>query len=46
MATISVGDAAPLFEGVDQNNRTINLENLRGKKVILYFYPKVDHFYL
>lgn len=40
MATISVGDAAPLFEGVDQNNRTINLENLRGKKVILYFYPK------
>ncbi|MDC1105177.1 thioredoxin-dependent thiol peroxidase [Prolixibacteraceae bacterium] len=40
MATISVGDVAPNFEGVDQNNRIINLESLRGKKVILYFYPK------
>ncbi|QZE14796.1 thioredoxin-dependent thiol peroxidase [Halosquirtibacter laminarini] len=40
MTTISIGDVAPSFEGVDQNNRIINSESLRGKKVILYFYPK------
>jgi peroxiredoxin Q/BCP len=31
---------APPFEGVDQNGNTIRLQDLRGRKVILYFYPK------
>lgn len=33
---------APPFEGTDQNGNLIRLQDLRGKKVILYFYPKDD----
>ncbi len=40
MATIKVGDFAPLFRGLNQNEKEISLESFRGKKVILYFYPK------
>lgn len=39
---LSVGAAAPDFEASDQNGHTIRLSDLRGKKVILYFYPKDD----
>ncbi len=39
---LSVGAAAPDFEASDQNGHTIRLSELRGKKVILYFYPKDD----
>lgn len=31
---------APLFSGVNQNGETISLASFKGKKVILYFYPK------
>jgi peroxiredoxin Q/BCP len=37
---LKIGDQAPLFEGKDQNGKTVKLEDYRGKKVILYFYPK------
>jgi thioredoxin-dependent peroxiredoxin len=36
------GDKAPAFEGMDQNGNSISLAALKGKKVILYFYPKDD----
>ncbi len=36
------GDKAPVFEGVDQNGKTVSLNDFKGKKVILYFYPKDD----
>lgn len=36
------GDKAPLFEGRDQNGSKVSLADLRGKTVILYFYPKDD----
>lgn len=39
---LKVGDKAPYFEGIDQNGNTVNLNDLAGKKVILYFYPKDD----
>lgn len=39
---LHVGDPAPLFEGKDQNGNTVKLSDLRGKKVVLYFYPKDD----
>ncbi|HAS40866.1 MAG TPA: thioredoxin-dependent thiol peroxidase [Microscillaceae bacterium] len=39
---LKVGDKAPLFEGKDQNGNDIKLEDYKGKKVILYFYPKDD----
>lgn len=33
------GDAAPAFETKDADGNTWSLEALRGKRVILYFYP-------
>jgi peroxiredoxin Q/BCP len=38
--SLKVGDKAPYFEGVDQNGNTINLDQYKGKKLVLYFYPK------
>ncbi len=40
MKHLKVGDKAPEFEGIDQEARTIRLEDFKGKKVVLYFYPK------
>jgi peroxiredoxin Q/BCP len=37
---IKEGDKAPQFEGINQNGKKISLESFRGKKLILYFYPK------
>lgn len=34
------GDKAPEFSGKDQNGAPISLSNYKGKKLILYFYPK------
>ena len=36
------GDKAPEFSARDAEGKTISLKDLRGKKVILYFYPKDD----
>ena len=40
MEQLKIGDKAPLFNGIDQNNQPISLEAYKGKKVVLYFYPK------
>ncbi|WP_109829896.1 thioredoxin-dependent thiol peroxidase [Reichenbachiella versicolor] len=40
MTTLKAGDKAPEFEGVIQDGSTIKLSDYKGKKVILYFYPK------
>lgn len=37
---LSVGDMAPDFTSTDQNGRQIKLSDFRGKKVVMYFYPK------
>jgi thioredoxin-dependent peroxiredoxin len=42
MTTLKAGDSAPLFSATDQHENVISLESLKGKKVILYFYPKDD----
>ena len=34
------GDKAPDFSGRNEKGETVSLKDLRGKKVILYFYPK------
>lgn len=39
---LNIGDKAPEFEGKDQQGNTVKLSDYRGKKVILYFYPKDD----
>ena len=40
MATLQAGDLAPLFTAKNQNGETVSLTDYKGKKVILYFYPK------
>lgn len=40
MAILKEGDKAPNFSGVDQNGESLSLDMYKGKKVILYFYPK------
>ena len=42
MINLNIGDVAPDFELADQNGKKIRLSKLRGKKVVLYFYPKDD----
>jgi peroxiredoxin Q/BCP len=37
---LKVGDKAPDFSAKDQDGKQISLSALKGKKVILYFYPK------
>jgi len=40
MTHLKTGDNAPEINSVDQNGDTITLEQFKGKKVVLYFYPK------
>ncbi len=40
MTHLKPGDKAPYFKGVDQNGNEISLDDFKGKKLILYFYPK------
>ena len=37
---LAVGDKAPEFSVNDQDENVVNLADYRGKKVVLYFYPK------
>jgi peroxiredoxin Q/BCP len=39
---IKEGDAAPEFESRDAEGNPVKLSDLRGRKVVLYFYPKDD----
>lgn len=40
MTNLKEGDKAPNFSVVNQDNQLLTLENFKGKKLILYFYPK------
>jgi thioredoxin-dependent peroxiredoxin len=40
--TLKAGDPAPDFALPDQDGHTVSLSGLRGRKVVLYFYPKAD----
>lgn len=37
-----IGEMAPDFEAVTDSGETLRLSDLRGKRVVLYFYPKDD----
>lgn len=37
---LSIGDQAPDFTVNDQSGNPVSLSDYRGKKVVLYFYPK------
>jgi peroxiredoxin Q/BCP len=36
------GDPAPDFDVTDHHGNRVRLSDLRGKKVVLWFYPKAD----
>ena len=42
MTTLKIGDKAPQFKAKDQYGKTIELNNFKGKKVVLFFYPKAS----
>ena len=37
---IKIGDKAPDFKGTEQEGMKIKLSDFKGKKLVLYFYPK------
>ena len=39
---LKVGDTAPEFDTKDQVGRPLKLRDLRGRKVVLWFFPKAD----
>ena len=40
MKAPKVGTKAPIFKGASTSNNTADLSTLKGKNVVLYFYPK------
>src|ERR1044071_5912197 len=42
MITLKEGEKAPAFSAKDQNGKKVSLSELKGKKVVLYFYPEDD----
>ena len=39
---LNPGDKAPDFVRRDHNGQTVKLADLKGKTVVLWFYPKAD----
>ncbi len=42
MTALKTGSTPPAIETTDQNDQPFSLKNQKGKKVVLYFYPKDD----
>jgi len=40
--TLSVGSSAPAFSLLDQHGKTVRLSDFKGRKLLVYFYPKAD----
>ena len=39
---LSPGDTAPAISLTDQSGATVQLDDLKGRKVLVFFYPKAD----
>ena len=42
MGMLKVGDTAPDFEVSDHSGQRVRLSSLKGKPVVIWFYPKAD----
>lgn len=42
MNTLKEGDKAPDFESKDQDGNTIRMSDYKGKKLVVFFYPKAN----
>jgi thioredoxin-dependent peroxiredoxin len=42
MAKLAVGDKAPAFALKDQHGKLVRLSSFKGKRAVVYFYPKAD----
>lgn len=42
MTTLQKGDKAPDFSALDQDGKTHTLNDYKGKKLVIFFYPKAD----
>ena len=42
MGTLTPGHTAPPFGLTDQHGNTVGLEDFRGRKLLVYFYPQAD----
>lgn len=42
MAQLKAGDKAPDFALVDQHGKKVRLKDRRGRKTVVYFYPKAN----
>jgi peroxiredoxin Q/BCP len=42
MAKLNAGDKAPAFSLTAQDGKKVSLSDFKGKKLLLYFYPKAD----
>ncbi len=42
MTTLKVGDKAPNFEAYDEQGNIVKLSDYKGKKLVVFFYPKAN----
>jgi len=42
MIRLRAGEKAPDFNLEDQNGKRVKLADFKGRKLLLYFYPKAD----
>ena len=42
MKTLKQGDKVPSFTSKDESGNTISLEDYKGKKLVVFFYPKAN----
>ncbi|MGC6525207.1 MAG: thioredoxin-dependent thiol peroxidase, partial [Flavobacteriaceae bacterium] len=42
MTTLQIGDKAPDFHSINQDETSVSLSDFSGKKLVLFFYPKAS----